>query len=90
MQEGVAEGLGEASLYLSSAEGSGFLVGTFIFALIGPILTLVAIAKRRKGWSLAAVIFNGLTVLASMSLVTLVIEILLLVKPSRDYLGLSK
>lgn len=90
MQEGVAEGLGKDTYYLSTAEGIGYLCGIFIFALLSPVFTLLAIAKRSKGFAITSLVFNGVNLVTSFSPVTLAILILMSVKPSRDYLHLTK
>lgn len=90
MQEGAADGIGKDTLYLSSAEGMGYIVGIFLFALVGPVLTMLAIAKRSKGLTIASLIINGAGLLTSFSPVTLAVIILLVQKSSREYLHLSK
>lgn len=90
MREGVAEGLGKDAFFLSSSEGIGFIVGAFAIALFGPIFALVAVSRRSKGWAIASLIFNGGGLVISFSPLTLVVLVLMVIKPSREYLNLSK
>lgn len=90
MQQGIADGLGKDVFFLSSSEGMGFIVGAFTIALFGPIFALIAIARRSKGWAIASLIFNGGSLVLSFSPLTLVVLVLMVIKPSREYLNLSK
>ena len=90
MQQGVADGLGEDLMYLTSTEGTGFIVGIFVAALLAPAFALLAIQRRSKAWAIASLVIYGASLIYSFSPLSLAIMILMLVKPSREYLQLSK
>ena len=89
MQEGVADELGQSVSYLSTAEGLGFLVGTFLFGLLAPIFILLGISRKSKGWTIAALVVYAALLINSLSPFVIAMFILILQKPSREYLQLS-
>lgn len=89
MQQGVMEEFGETLSFEATAEMLGAITAMFTMALIGPILILVAISRRTKNWAIASLVFNGLLLVTSFSLVTIAIVALMLVEPSRRYLNFN-
>jgi hypothetical protein len=89
VRNGFAQELGKDSFYMSTAEGAGFIFGLFALGLLCPILVLVAIARQSKPWSIAALVLNGLSLGASLSLFTIAIMVCMLLPDSRVYLGLG-
>ncbi len=89
MRQGVAEGTGQDMMDFTSSGAIGFIIGLILVALLGSIFSLVAISRRSKAWSITALVLLAGNILAGFSVVTLAIFILMVVKPSRDYLGLS-
>lgn len=89
MQEGVMEEFGETLSFETSAEIMGAMTALFGAALIGPVLILIAISRRTKSWAIASLVFNGILLLMSFSLVTIAIVVLMLLDPSRKYLNFN-
>lgn len=89
MQQGVMEEFGETLSFETSAEIMGAMTAMFSMALVGPILILIAISRRTKNWAIASLVFNGLLLVVSFSLVTIAIVALMLLEPSRKYLNLN-
>lgn len=89
MQQGVMEEFSKELSFGGTPEIMGAITALFAISLVGPILILVAISRRTKNWAIASLIFNGLLLITSFSLVTIAIVILMLVEPSRRYLNFN-
>lgn len=90
MRQGVVEGTGESIVDFTSSGGVGFILGLILVPLLGSIFSLIAISRRNKVWSIIALVILVGNLLGGFSVVTLAVLILMIVKPSREYLNLSK
>lgn len=89
LQQGVMEEFSKELSFGGTPEIMGAITALFAISLVGPILILVAISRRTKNWAIASLVFNGLLLITSFSLVTIAIVILMLVEPSRRYLNFN-
>lgn len=77
--------------YLQTEEGLAYLSGLLVSSLIAPLLGLIAIARRSKNWTIAALFLYLLTFGNGLFPFSVFVVSLMLLKPSRTYLGfLSK
>lgn len=89
VQRGVAEGLGDEVSNFTSSGGVGYITGKVLVALLGSISALLAIKLRSKNWTIASLVVNTATLLNAFSLLNLAVLVLMLVRPSREYLNLT-
>lgn len=93
--QGLFQAIGADETATLTYEFVGEVAGIILFTLLGPIFALVAIARRSKGWAIAAMVLIAVQMVGSivqggsLSPLSLVILILMLTKSARAYLGVG-